>query len=209
MSNTRIHVPDPRPDAYFPGTVIAMYFQRLALHKLPAREVIVSCFLPLGPCGFGSYTIFHLGKVSREVFTQVDIFKNTTTAGTVAGEIAYVVGFLVALILWGFGLVWLIFALASIYKSRPFPFSMGWWGFTFPLGVFSVSTLEFGIAMPSKFFKILGTIFSTCVVLLWIVVALGTIKGAISGELFYAPCLANLKRQQQQEEAEEDAEKAS
>jgi len=189
--------------------IIAMYFQRLALHKLPAREVIVSCFLPLGPCGFGSYTIFHLGKVSREVFTQVDIFKNTTTAGTVAGEIAYVVGFLVALILWGFGLVWLIFALASIYKSRPFPFSMGWWGFTFPLGVFSVSTLEFGIAMPSKFFKILGTIFSTCVVLLWIVVALGTIKGAISGELFYAPCLANLKRQQEQEEAEEDAEKAS
>ena len=72
-----------------------------------------------------------------------------------------------------------------------------------------MSTLEFGIAMPSKFFKILGTIFSTCVVLLWIVVALGTIKGAISGELFYAPCLANLKRQQQQEEAEEDAEKAS
>jgi tellurite resistance protein TehA-like permease len=189
--------------------VIAMYFQRLALHKLPAREVIVSCFLPLGPCGFGSYTIFHLGKVSRVVFAQTDIFRNTTTAGSVAGEIAYVFGFLVALILWGFGLVWLTFALASIYKSRPFPFSMGWWGFTFPLGVFSVSTLEFGIAIPSMFFKVLGTIFSTCVVILWIVVALGTIKGAISGELFYAPCLANLKRQQREAEAEEDAEKAS
>lgn len=189
--------------------VIAMYYQRLTLHKLPAREVIVSCFLPLGPCGFGSYTIFHLGKVSRDVFAQTDIFRETTTAGAVAGEIAYVFGFLAALILWGFGLVWLTFALASIYKSRPFPFSMGWWGFTFPLGVFSVSTLEFGIAIPSMFFKVIGTMFSTCVILLWIVVALGTVKGAISGELFYAPCLANLKRQQQESESEDDAEKAS
>lgn len=209
VSSTRIPTLHSSHRCLFSYTVIAMYFQRLALHKLPAREVIVSCFLPLGPCGFGSYTIFHLGKVSRVVFGQVDLFRDTTTAGAVAGEIAYVFGFLVALILWGFGLVWLLFALASIYKSRPFPFSMGWWGFTFPLGVFSVSTLEFGIAMPSKFFKVLGTIFSTCVVLLWVVVALGTIKGAISGELFYAPCLANLKRQQQEEETEGDAEKAS
>ena len=34
-------------------TVIVIYYQRLAVHKLPPREVIVSCFLPLGPIGFG------------------------------------------------------------------------------------------------------------------------------------------------------------
>jgi tellurite resistance protein TehA-like permease len=36
--------------------VLAIYYQRLAVHKLPPREVIVSCFLPLGPLGFGGYT---------------------------------------------------------------------------------------------------------------------------------------------------------
>ena len=36
-------------------TVIVMYYQRLAVHKLPAREIIVSCFLPLGPLGFGGF----------------------------------------------------------------------------------------------------------------------------------------------------------
>jgi len=36
-------------------TVIVMYYQRLAVHKLPAREIIVSSFLPLGPLGFGGY----------------------------------------------------------------------------------------------------------------------------------------------------------
>lgn len=35
--------------------VIAMYYQRLAVHKMPPREVIVSCFLPLGPLGFGGF----------------------------------------------------------------------------------------------------------------------------------------------------------
>lgn len=34
-------------------TVIVVYYQRLAVHKLPPREVIVSCFLPLGPLGYG------------------------------------------------------------------------------------------------------------------------------------------------------------
>lgn len=70
---------------------------------------------------------------------------------------------------------------------------VGWWGFVFPLGVYSVSTILIGEELPSLFFRVLGTIFSAAVILLWIVVALGTVRGAWSGELFHAPCLANLK----------------
>lgn len=36
-------------------TILVIYYQRLAVHKLPPREMIVSCFLPLGPLGFGGY----------------------------------------------------------------------------------------------------------------------------------------------------------
>jgi tellurite resistance protein TehA-like permease len=133
-------------------TVLVMYYQRLALHKLPPREVIVSCFLPLGPLGMGGYTITYLGKVSRENFAQTHIISD------VAGEVVYILGFFVALIMWGFGLVWLVFALATIYKCQPFPFNMGWWGFTFPLGVYAISTITFGVEMPSQFFKIFGTV---------------------------------------------------
>lgn len=35
---------------------LGIYWQRLALHKIPPREIIVSAFLPLGPLGFGGYT---------------------------------------------------------------------------------------------------------------------------------------------------------
>lgn len=35
--------------------ILVIYYQRLAVHKLPPREMIVSCFLPLGPLGFGGF----------------------------------------------------------------------------------------------------------------------------------------------------------
>ncbi|ORX95141.1 sulfite transporter Ssu2 [Clohesyomyces aquaticus] len=173
-------------------TVLVMYYTRLALHKLPPREIVVSSFLPLGPLGMGGYTIMYLGSVSRTVFPQTELFSNLS----IAGDIFYILGVFIALIMWAFGLTWLCFALASIHISRPFPFNMGWWGFTFPLGVFAVSTIEFGNQMPSLFFKVLGTIFSIAVILLWCVVATGTVRGAWDGKLFHAPCLANLPKKE-------------
>lgn len=35
--------------------ILVIYYQRLAVHKLPSRATIVSCFLPLGPLGFGGF----------------------------------------------------------------------------------------------------------------------------------------------------------
>lgn len=171
-------------------TVLVIYYQRLAVHKLPPREVLVSCFLPLGPLGFGGYTIMYLGKVARDVFPATGTL---APRSEVAGDVVYVVGFLVALVLWGFGLVWFVFALAAIWTNRPVPFNMGWWGFTFPLGVYAASTIQIGIEMPSLVFRALGTVFAVAVVALWFVVAAGTARGAWKGELFAAPCLANLK----------------
>lgn len=94
----------------------------------------------------------YLGKVSLRVFPA------TGTLHPLAGDVAYILGFFVALVMWGFGIIWLLFALATIIKSRPFPFNMGWWGFTFPLGVFAASSLQLGAEMPSLFFRVLGTV---------------------------------------------------
>ncbi|KAF1845495.1 uncharacterized protein K460DRAFT_376910 [Cucurbitaria berberidis CBS 394.84] len=180
-------------------TVIVMYYTRLALHKLPPREIVVSSFLPLGPLGMGGYSITYLGNVSRRVFPQTEFFSEMP----VAGDMFFVLGIFIALIMWAFGLTWLCFALASIYKARPFPFNMGWWGFTFPLGVMALSTIQFGTIFPSLFFKVLGTIFAVAVILLWCVVAAGTARGAWNGRLFNAPCLKNLPKKEDKEELDE------
>jgi tellurite resistance protein TehA-like permease len=39
---------------FFAMMILTLYYHRLVLHKLPAREVIVSAFLPLGPCGYSA-----------------------------------------------------------------------------------------------------------------------------------------------------------
>lgn len=106
----------------------------------------------------------------------------------------YILGIFTALIMWAFGTVWFIYALAAIYSCGSFPFNMGWWGFTFPLGVFAISTIQLGVEFPSLVFRVLGTIFSVMVIVLWIVVFSGTVRGAWKGHLFYAPCLKNLPR---------------
>jgi tellurite resistance protein TehA-like permease len=131
--------------------ILTIYFHRLAIHKLPPSEVIVSVFLPLGPMGQGGYGIMQLAKVAAELFPK------TNSVHPMAGEVLYVLGWMIAIILWGFGLVWLFFAVASITRSK-FPFNMGWWGFTFPIGVFTMATISIGQELPSTFFKILGTV---------------------------------------------------
>lgn len=134
--------------------VLVIYFQRLTMYKLPPREVIVSVFLPLGPLGQGGFAIMQLGKVSLKIFPKTHTLE---AANGQAGEILYIIGWLTALLMWGFAIVWLFFAIASICSSK-FPFNIGWWGFTFPLGVFTVSTTTIGKELPSRFFDVLGTV---------------------------------------------------
>jgi hypothetical protein len=84
---------------------------------------------------------------------------------------------------------------AGEHHSKQVSFNMGWWGFTFPIGVFAVSTCTLAKDIPSLFFKVLGTIFSVAVILLWLVVALATLRGVIAGSIFFAPCVSQYEQQ--------------
>jgi Voltage-dependent anion channel len=94
-----------------------------------------------------------LGKLSTTLFPQL-----TSSPLKDTGPALYVVGLFVGIIEWSFGLVWFFFAIAAIHRSGKLPFNMGWWGFTFPLGVYSAATLEIGQELDTEFFRILGTV---------------------------------------------------
>lgn len=184
--------------------VLTMYFQRLTMHHLPKKEVIVSVFLPLGPLGQGSFVLMQLGKVARKVFPLTHAFASLSgQSGVDVGGIFCVVGHLAGLIIWGFGLVWLFFALASISRSR-FPFNMGWWGFTFPLGVFAVSTCTIAQDLPSEFLKVVGTGLSVAVVMLWLGIGVEMARRVVGGEIFFAPCVQGWEIQRKVKQAEEE-----
>jgi len=162
-----------------------------------------------------------MGKVARALLQDTEILD------PLAGRMAYVLGVFISLLMWSFGLIWLVFALATVLHSSPFPFNMGWWGFTFPLGVYAANTMELGIEMDLIFFKVFGTvcisyliaykdasganvvsylkILSGAVLLLWILVSSRTAHGAWRGTLFNAPCLQNLTFKE--EGAERDADR--
>lgn len=103
-------------------------------------------------------SIQKLGQVSQRIFPR------TGTLHPTIGDFLRDFGFPIGLLLWGFGLVWLFFAVASTLRTRKFPFNLGWWAFTFPLGVFSTCTNQLGQDIPSRFFRVLGTVclFTCC-----------------------------------------------
>jgi C4-dicarboxylate transporter/malic acid transport protein len=164
-------------------SIIVIYFYRLAVHKLPPKEVIISSFLPLGPLGQGAYGMIQIGSAAQRILGDKYIQG--------LGDTAYAVGFIMALLLWGYGLWYLCVAVFSvgITVKQKIPFNMGWWGLTFPLGVFTAATLSIGDILDSMFFNVLAAIFTCILVVIWLAVILKTLKGAFTGEMFFAPCL--------------------
>lgn len=134
--------------------LLTIYLRRLFEFKLPPREAIVSVFLPLGPFGQGGFAMMQLGKVAMAVVPKT----HSVPTATMAGEFLYLTGFCTALFLWGFGLLWLFLALASLSRFRKIPFNVSWWALTFPLGVYAVATVTLGQELPSSFFKITGEV---------------------------------------------------
>lgn len=136
----------------FAMCILAMYFHRLMVHHLPGRELIVSVFLPVGPLGQGGFAIQQLGKVARDLdFLPM----GADGTGATGGQVLYALGVFLALVMWGAGLGWLVLAATSIVTTQSFPFNMGWWGFTFPLGVFATCTGMLAEELDSVFFRIL------------------------------------------------------
>ena len=171
-------------------SIITIYFMRVATKKLPPTEHMVSTFLPLGPLGQGGFAAQKLGEQALRVFPLTNTLPAISEQGRlVSGEVLYTVGFLIAVTLWGFGLMWLFFAVLSVTRQRV-PFSQGWWAFTFPLGVFAMSTLTMGLNLPSPMFQILGMIFGSVVMVMWLVVILLMTSRLLGGQaytIFLAP----------------------
>lgn len=95
-----------------------------------------------------------LGKLAKHLFPSTHTLPHVSDAG----DVFYIVGVIVGIILWGFAIVWFIVAIMMIATSGGFPFNMGWWGFIFPVGVFTLLTISLGEELESRFFKVLSCV---------------------------------------------------
>ncbi len=146
--------------------LLGTLFLRLALHKLPPRELAISTWITLGTLGTGIMGLMMVAKDSAIVYPHI--------AASIAGAAT-----LASLVLWGLGLWWMVhsFLISGYYLlKRSLPFNLGWWGLTFPLGVFTGGTDLLYHAMGTAIFRWAAMGFFVLLAAFWIMVALFTIR---------------------------------
>jgi tellurite resistance protein TehA-like permease len=111
------------------------------------------------------------------------------------GSVAFGIGILGGVVLWGYGLWWLGLAVLKIayYLREGLPFNLGWWGFTFPVAVYTLASLALGRTTHFLPFTVAGGLLTIALAALWIVVAMRTARGAWRRDLFLAPCLTQVR----------------
>jgi C4-dicarboxylate transporter/malic acid transport protein len=164
-------------------SVVVILVLRLMLHKLPPAAMGPSVWLSLGPIGTGSLGLLILGGAGPAIFAANGLAE---LGAGVRG-----VGVIGGLLLWGYGLWWAAMAVLFTlrYLRQGLPFNLGWWGYTFPLGVFAVATLRLATVLPVPAIGAIGEVLVLALAVLWTLVAVRTVRGAWRGELFSAPCL--------------------
>lgn len=163
--------------------ILTILMLRLALHQLPPKELAISSWLALGPIGTGALSLLTLGTQATNVLQHFDLMK--------LGEFCENLGFIANFILIGFGIWWLSIAILTTlsHVKTGIPFNLGWWGLTFPLGVFTLALLNLGHQLNLHFIMIIGFTLVSILVLLWGIVLSKTLLGMYRGHLFFSPCL--------------------
>jgi len=169
-------------------SILTILLLRMALHKLPHENMAASSWLALGPIGTGALGMLLLGGEAPAIFAANGL--------PGVGEIASGLGLVAGITLWGFGLWWMLMALLITvrYLRDGIPFNLGWWGFTFPLGVYSLATLKLASILNLTFFSVFGTALVILLAAMWLIVGKRTVQGAWRGELFVSPCIAGLNK---------------
>lgn len=163
--------------------ILTILMLRLILHKIPEKQLAISSWLALGPIGTGALALLVLGQQAPELLASVGYQH--------LGVLFHDAGIMVSFVLLGFGLWWLgIAVMTTIYHLRKeLPFNLGWWGLTFPLGVFTLAILNLAQQLNVPFIFDIAYTFMTCLIMLWLIVAYRTAKGFYHGELLFSPCL--------------------
>ena len=88
---------------------------------------------------------------------------------------------------WGFsafGFLLSILVIGRGFKSLRVQFSLSWWAMTFPLGAFAVATGALGKLLGTRLFDPILVGLTILLLLVWTVVAVGTLRGIGNGTIF-------------------------
>lgn len=149
--------------------VICFYRFFVAL-PLPGA-LMPTIWIFLGPIGAGTISLLKLSSVSSPFL------------GSLVPSVINILG----LIYWSFGFWWLIAAslITIIYiLKRNLPYSLSWWAFTFPLGVYTVATYLISLNLECETIRFFGFLCYCLLAICWLIVFSNTFARVCNGSLF-------------------------
>ena len=155
--------------------ILVILMLRLITHKLPHKDMAASSWLALGPIGTGALGLLLLGAAAPRAFTAAGI--------PGIGEVGAGIGVIGGAVFWGYGIWWIGMAIlmTARYVSEGMPFNLGWWAFTFPLGVYSIASLALARQTDLPFLTAIGAALVACLAVVWAVVTARTLHGVCIG----------------------------
>lgn len=151
--------------------ITAVLIFRSATSPLPPAQLAPSLLIGMGPAG--------LIGLNLTLLTDASV-----RAGVASTDIVPVAEF-AGLAVWGFGLWWAIAGLAVLKRGyQRLPFSVASWGFTFPLGAWTVAGIVLGSRLDSSLVLGLGVVGAIVLIVLWLVLAWRTFRGISSGSIW-------------------------
>ncbi|GAC1539499.1 MAG: TDT family transporter [Candidatus Velthaea sp.] len=149
--------------------IIVLFYGRLVYHKVPAAPLVPTMWIVVGPLGQSVAGINALGAASHNVWPQFG--NGLALAGVIYG-----------VLVWGFAMYWLALAIAVTLRAvrTHLPFSLGWWAFTFPVGVLTAGTDALYTATHATLFAGSSLLLLALLAGMWSLVAVRTLRTAFA-----------------------------
>lgn len=167
-------------------SILVIYFYRLCVHKMPVAALAASVWLPLGPTATGALALLLLGDGSQSfslstpphIASLLQIFPGAALLG--------------GIVLWALATWWFAIALMTTirYFKEKLSFNLGFWAYTFPLGVYIMSTYFLGKQTSVHVFTDFSIVLALSLFVIWVGVTWYTLQGLFFGELLRDPLLA-------------------
>jgi C4-dicarboxylate transporter/malic acid transport protein len=149
---------------------LAITLYRFVLHKPLPGGIVPTVWVNLAPIGVGALSLVSLVNALPFVTVREPFH-------------------LLALLLWGFGVWWMIMAvvMTMAYKLKgQLPFALSWWAFTFPLGAYAAASFRLAETFHLGIVHSVGLLAYVMLAALWAITLARSLRGVIDGSLFKA-----------------------
>lgn len=149
---------------------------RCLFHNFPRRDVAPSFMIGVAPVGVSIIAMNTMLPVLQK--SGIEIVSIPVLASLVK---------IISLLLWSFGLWWLIYALTVItlyFLKHRVPVTLGYWAFIFPPVAYTIATLLLAKSLNLPFLKATAVTLTVIFSVWWVVNILLTIRGMINKTIF-------------------------